>query len=78
MADEEADVLVLNDLPIPENRDLAWKMLRERGDSVQLDSDLALTAQRTIECRTWRVRLRRGHRGDLPGAGLPRLLRAAG
>jgi cytochrome P450 len=49
MADEEADVLVLNDLPIPENRDLAWKMLRERGDSVQLDSDLALTAQRTVE-----------------------------
>jgi cytochrome P450 len=49
MTGRSATPLVLNDLPIPENRDLAWRLLAERGDSVQLDNDLAMTSQRTVE-----------------------------
>src|ERR1700690_1321277 len=41
--------LVLNELPIPEDRDLAWRLLAERGCTVQLDNDLAMTCQRTAE-----------------------------
>lgn len=42
-------VLVLNDLPIAERRDDAWRMLAARGASVRLDNDLALTSQSTVE-----------------------------
>jgi cytochrome P450 len=49
MTSSAATPLVLNELPIPENRDLAWRLLAERGGSVQLDNDLAMTSQRTVE-----------------------------
>ncbi|MDT7618378.1 MAG: hypothetical protein QOF00_5825 [Pseudonocardiales bacterium] len=41
--------LSLADLPVPEDRDAAWRMLRDRGGSVELDGHLAMTSLQTVE-----------------------------
>ena len=41
--------IVLNELPIPHDRDDAWRTLQAAGESIQFEHDLALTSQRTIE-----------------------------
>lgn len=41
--------LTLAELPFPEHRDEAWRILGERGGSVQLDNTVALTSLETVE-----------------------------
>ncbi|WP_409329956.1 cytochrome P450 [Trujillonella humicola] len=39
----------MNDLPMAENRDLAWELIRQQGESIALDATFAVTSQRTVE-----------------------------
>jgi cytochrome P450 len=45
----EAPELTLADLPVPEDRDAAWRLLRERGSSVEMEGGIALTSLLTVE-----------------------------
>ena len=49
MPGSDTELLIVNDLPMPEDRDGAWRLLAARGESVPLENDLALTSQRTVE-----------------------------
>ena len=49
MSDDVVEPLTLAALPIPENRDAAWKLLRERGSLFALDNGLVATDRAVIE-----------------------------